>query len=158
LTGNGFEQGATVTLGGTGVTVSSVAVNSYTSITFSLSVAGSAKIGDRTITVTNPDGASVTCSTCFAVSAAPALTSASPSSLAPGVKNVTVVLSGSGFKPGAAVIISGAGVKIVSAQVVSASEIKLTLTVAAKATAGARTVTVTNPDGGTARSKSLSIT
>jgi hypothetical protein len=158
LTGNGFEQGATVTLSGTGVTVSSVAVNSYTSITFSLSVAGSAKTGDRTIRVTNPDGASVTCSTCFAVSAAPALKSASPSSLAPGVKNVTVVLSGSRFKSGAAVAISGAGVKVVSMHVVSASEIKLTLTVAAKAKIGARTVTVTNPDGGTAQSKILSIT
>jgi hypothetical protein len=158
LKGNGFEQGATVTLSGTGVTVSSVVVDSYTSITFTLSVADSASVGDRTVTVTNPDGASVACSTCFAVSAAPTLKSASPSSLAPGVKDVTVVLSGSGFESGAVVSISGAGVDVVSTQFVGAREIKLTLTVAAKAKTGARTVTVTNPDGGTARSKILSIT
>jgi hypothetical protein len=158
LTGKGFERGATVTLSGKDVTLSSVVVNSYSSITLRLSVAGSAKIGDRTVTVTNPDGASVTCSTCFAVSAAPTLKSASPSSLAPGVKNVTVVLSGSGFEPGAAVAISGAGVKVVSTRVVGARKIKLRLTVAAKAKTGARTVTVTNPDGGTAQSKILSIT
>jgi hypothetical protein len=158
LTGTGFEQGATVTVSGKGVLLSSVVVNSYTSITASVTVKASAKAGTRTITVTNPDGASIACTNCLTIDAGPTLSTASPSSVAPGAKKVSVTLTGKGFQAGATVTVSGTGIKIVSVTAVSSTDIRLVITVPSGMTAGTRTVTITNPDGGTTQAQVLRIT
>jgi len=158
LTGTGFEQGATVTLSGKGVLLSSVVVNSYTSITATVTVKASAKAGTHTITVTNPDGASIACTNCLTIDAGPTISTASPSSIAPGAKKVPVTLTGKGFQTGATVSVSGTGIKIVSVTVISSTDIRLIITVPSGTTAGSRTITITNPDGGTTQAQVLRIT
>ncbi len=59
LTGSGFAEGAAVSFG-SGITVSSVKVNSESEITCTLFIAWRASRGSRDITVTNSDGQSVT--------------------------------------------------------------------------------------------------
>jgi surface antigen len=157
LAGTGFQTGATVSISGRGVTVGSAVITSPSSMTITLSVGARAKVGARTLTVTNPDGASASCSTCFNVTAVPRLNSASPSSLSPGAQSVEVVLAGSGFQSGAIVAVAGGGVLLVSVDVIDGAKIELTLTVASGAMAGVRTITVTNPDGGTVRAGILTI-
>jgi hypothetical protein len=98
--------------------------------------------------------------------------SASPASLAQGATNVDVVItgtsaSGSGFFDPAhpdfpnaiSAAVNGAGVAVNSVTYTDATHVTLNITVGGAATTGARTVTVTNPDGQNATSGNiLSIT
>jgi subtilisin family serine protease len=59
LTGSGFAEGAVVSFG-SGITVSSVNVNSESDITCTISIAWRASRGSRDIIITNPDGQSAT--------------------------------------------------------------------------------------------------
>ncbi|MCW2926221.1 MAG: hypothetical protein JWM86_189 [Thermoleophilia bacterium] len=72
ITGTGFVAGATVTVSGTGVTATVTGVTS-TQVTGTLDVIGSAAIGARNVTVTNPDTSSASASGAFTVTT-PALT------------------------------------------------------------------------------------
>lgn len=74
------------------------------------------------------------------------VTGTTPSSLARGVRQVTVAVSGSSFEVGATVSF-GAGVRVRSATVSSSTSIAAVVSVPATATPGPRTVTVTNPGG-----------
>jgi hypothetical protein len=85
-------------------------------------------------------------------------TSASPPTIAPGASNVSVVVtgtstSGSGFydtEPGInrmAATIDGGGVTVNSITFTSPTQFTMNVSVASNATTGARTITVTNPDG-----------
>jgi hypothetical protein len=60
ITGAEFAAGATVSLSGTGITVSNVTVESTTELTATLTIASGAALGDRDVTVTNSDGGSGT--------------------------------------------------------------------------------------------------
>jgi hypothetical protein len=85
--------------------------------------------------------------------------SCSPSSVTQGQTNVSVtltgsVISGSGFfDPGTnfpnrlAAVVNGSGVTVTSVTFSNATNITLLVTVSAGAATGARTITVTNPDG-----------
>ena len=61
--GSGFSRRISASVSGTGVTVNSIAYADPTHVTLNLTVSGSAPIGDRTITITNPDGQSATSAT-----------------------------------------------------------------------------------------------
>jgi len=158
LTGTGFESGASVSISGRGVTLSAPTVTSSTSLTVTVAVTAGAKLGARDVTVTNPDGAVVSCGGCFTVTPAPTLASVSPSSVAPGAKNFSLTLTGTGDQAGAKVTVGGGGVRVVSATVISSLQIDVTITVATSAPAGLRTVTIKNPDGGTVKAAVLTVT
>jgi hypothetical protein len=58
--GTGYSNRISAAVNGGGITVNSITFTSPTSITLNITVAGNAATGARTITVTNPDGQSVT--------------------------------------------------------------------------------------------------
>jgi hypothetical protein len=73
ITGSGFSAGTTLSVGGTGVTVSGVTVVSATQLTATLTIAAGAALGARDVTVTSTGG-SGTLTGGFTVAAAPSLT------------------------------------------------------------------------------------
>ena len=149
ITGTGFVNGATVTVSGSGVTLGVISVDSATSISTTITVAPSASVGARNVTVTNPDFGSATCSSCFTVHVAPAVTSLNPSSIGQGVSNKDIAVTGTGFVNKPNVTVSGTGVTVNSVTFNSATSLTVNVTVASNGTTGARDVTTTNPDFGT---------
>jgi phospholipase C len=137
LTGSNFQNGATVTFGGTSAT--NVTVVNSTSIT-ATTPAGST--GAVNVTVTNPDGQFSTVNGGFTyIDPPPALSSISPTS---GTSNggTTVTLTGANFQTGATVTFGSSAATNVT--VVNATTI--TATTPADPSGGAVNVTVTNPD------------
>jgi len=153
LTGTNLQDGATVTISGSGVTLDSPATFvSATQLTLTLSASGGAATGARDVVVTNPDGGSATCAGCLVVAPIPTLDVAptAPASRVQGVMSQSIVISGTGFQAGATVAFSGTGVTIDGTPTVGAGGTTLTTSVAVipGATTGFRDITVTNPDGG----------
>jgi hypothetical protein len=116
-------------------------------IVATLSVAGAAVAGDRTVTVINADGGKGYSTTAFAVSAAPTVTG-----ITPGVVNrggsAQVTITGTNFVSGATVSLS-TGVTLTDVQVVDANTITATVNVAA--TTGAGTARCWSPTRTSAR-------
>ena len=148
LTVNGanFQSGATASVSGTGVTVvSSTFVNSST-LTIKVRAAATAPVGKRDVTVTS-GGQSATCTACLTIHAAPAPTSTSPNQGASGT-TLSVDVLGSNFRAGVKAKF-GAGVTVNSTTRVNSGRLTASITISPGTTAGARTVTVVNPDKGT---------
>jgi hypothetical protein len=82
-------------------------------------------------------------------SAAPTVTSTSPSSRGQGAASQNITISGTNFASGATASFSGTGITVNSTTFVSASQVTANITIASNATTGPRDVTVTNPDAGT---------
>jgi hypothetical protein len=80
------------------------------------------------------------------------VSSVDPASYGQGAANKVLTISGSGFAAGAGVAVSGAGVTVPVSSVVVHDDTTITATVSVTAGAaiGARNVTVTNADGGSA--------
>jgi hypothetical protein len=155
LTGANFASTAKVTFPGSGVAPYQVTYVGPTQLDILVSVASNATAGPRTVTVTNPDGAKGSCTTCFSVSEGPTLASATPDRVARG-STQTVTVTGTGFQAGASMAISN-WVNVSNVTVVDANTIQATVTVPATTATGSRNVTVTNPDGGKATAAILSI-
>lgn len=163
LTGVNFQAGATVTFG-PGVNVISTVVDSPTQITVVIDVSSGAQPGPRSITVTNPGGQSVTLANQFEVTAAPSVTASDrrlpalageecvTGPLCTNVKNQRVNISGSGFSTPFTVVFGGVGITVVGVGLDSASAIWADVDVDEAADLASRTVSVINPDGGTATS------
>lgn len=157
VNGDGFQAGARVRVSGTGVAVSSATVTSAMTIDVQLSVGGSAPLGVRDVTVTNPDGAALTCGGCFTVSAKPTVASVTPSRRSLGLAHIPLTVSGTGFQPGATASFGGAGgVTIHRVDVVDATTMVLDVSTGGGGPGG-RPLTVVNPDGGRA-TKAAAIT
>ena len=148
IKGSGFSSGASASFG-SGVTVSSTTFRSSTELSARVSVEAGASTGARNVTVTNPDAGVGSLANGFTVNAAPNLESASPSSRGRGASAQTIAIKGTGFASGATVSFSGFGIAVESTSFVSSTELSVRLTVETSATTGARTITVTDPDGGT---------
>jgi hypothetical protein len=133
ITGTNFAAGATVTFGGTGAT--NVAVVNSTTIT-ATTPAGSA--GAVTVTVT-VNGQSGSLTNGFTYVVPPTVTSVSPSS-GTTAGGTAVTITGTNFAAGATVTFGSAA----ASNVVVVSGTQITATTPA-ASAGAVTVTVTNP-------------
>ena len=71
--GTGFARHLSAAVSGTGITVNSVSYTDATHLTLNVTAAGNAAPGTRTITVTNPDGQSVTSSGIFSVEGTPVI-------------------------------------------------------------------------------------
>ena len=147
LTGTDFVVGATtVTVGGTGVTVTNVVVGSSTSLTANFVLDPSAAVGPRTVTVTTAGGTSA--SQAFTINPPPpTLTGVTPNQGTLGT-TVAVTLTGTDFVVGATTVnVDGAGVTVTNVIVVSPTSLTASIVVDAVAATGARTVTVRTPGG-----------
>jgi hypothetical protein len=151
FTGTNFVVGGTtVTVSGANVTVNSVTVNSATSLTANLTVAGTATIGARDITVTNPDTSSSSKVGALTINTRPTITSVSPANGRPGDANKVVTITGTGFTNGAPLAASfgSAGITVNSTTFVSATQITANISIDSAATASNGTVSVINGDYG----------
>ena len=111
VTGTNFQAGATVAFSGSGITVNSVAFNSASSLTVNLNISGSATLGARDVTVTNPDAGTFTLNNGFTVNSGPGVTTLSPASLPQGATNAIVFVNGSNFTiGGGSSVFSGTGI------------------------------------------------
>ena len=147
VTGTGFASGTglAAAFSGTGITVVSTTYGSPTQVTAVISIASSAAVGLRDVTVTNPDAGIGTKTGAFTVSVAPTLTSVSPSTLPQGATNRDLTITGNNFVTGATVSIAGAGVTVNSTAYNSATQLAANVTITASAYQGGHNVTVTNP-------------
>jgi hypothetical protein len=146
VTGANFDGGAKVSFAGTGVAVVSQSRIDDGQIVATLSIAGAATPGARTVSVVNSDGGRGSCASCFTVNAAPTITSITPSTLSRG-SSYQITIIGTNFVPGATVSLS-TGVTLTDVTVVNANTITATATVSPTTGTGNRTVLVTNPDLG----------
>ena len=138
ITGTGFLDGATVTIKGVSASVEKVDASGKT-ITATTGAVGTAGVGS--IVVTNPGGLASTLSEGFTYLApAPTVTSVTPTT-GPLAGGTAITITGTGFTTGATVTLGGTAATAVT--VTSATTI--TATTPAR-TAGAVTLTVTNPD------------
>jgi DNA-binding beta-propeller fold protein YncE len=136
VTGTGFVNGATLTLGGAPAT--SVVVVDSTTITAVTPAHGAGAVA---VTVTNPDTQSGTLASGFTYGAAPTVTRVAPNS-GRTTGGSAIAITGTGFMSGATVTVGG----IAATSVVVASATSITAVTPAHA-AGAADVVVTVPGG-----------
>ncbi|HTA06458.1 MAG TPA: hypothetical protein VK774_08855, partial [Solirubrobacteraceae bacterium] len=129
IKGKNFASGAAVTFSGTGITVNSTTFKSSTELTANVSISSSASTGLRSVTVTNADGGADTQTNVFSVTAAPTVTSTSPSSRCQGASSQTVTIKGSGFVSGAAASFSGSGITVNSTTFKSSTELRASVSI-----------------------------
>jgi hypothetical protein len=154
IVGTNFIQGVTSADFGLGIVVSSVTVNSPTTLTASIAIDPNTIAAARSVSVINaaPGGGKATLSFVFNVqNLAPTIASVSPASGARG-ENATVTITGTNFSAGSTTVDFGAGVTVNSTTVTSPTQMTANLSIPAGTTLGARDVAVTNPPpgGGTA--------
>lgn len=149
VTGTNFVNGtAAAFTTGTGVTINSTVVTSRTELTLNVTVAGGASAGPRDLTITNTDGQSGVCESCFTVNATPTATSTTPSSRGRGASSQVISVTGTNFLTGATASFSGSGITVNSTTVVSAEQLNLNITITSGAATGVRDVIVSNGDAG----------
>jgi RHS repeat-associated protein len=148
ITGQGtnFAVGTTQVDFGAGITVSNPTVTSPTAVNANISIASTAALGARTVTVTT--GTEVdTLANGFTVGTAPAsITSTVPVFGEQGAIISAIVVSGNGthFNQGTSVVDFGAGISVdPHVQVVSATSLLVRIVVDPNAATGPRTITVT---------------
>lgn len=141
LTGSNFAPGSTISLSGTGITVTGTSVVSSTQINATFAIAATAPVGAQKVTVTSQGR--VSNSVTFTVNTGLALTSIVPNSRPQG-QTVSVTLTGTNFAAGATIGFSGTGIAATNIVVVSSTQITATFTIAPNATIGPQNVTVTS--------------
>ncbi len=147
---SGLSRGQALSLGA-GTSTRSTTYNAATdTLTAVVDIAANAAPGTRDVVVTNvgQPGSTGTKVGGFTVTAAPTTTAIAPDTIGQGA-SLELTLTGTGYQEGATVALSGDGLSF-AITAITATEIKGNLDVAPNATTTApRSVTVTNPDGGT---------
>jgi hypothetical protein len=139
-----FVAGNTLVSFGTGITVNSVSVNSPTTISAIITIANTATVGPRTVSVTT-GAQSVALNNGFAVTATvPSLSSLSPTSGTQG-QSLAVNITGqnTAFAQGTTQVSFGAGIIVSNVTVQNALTLSAQIALAADAAVGPRTVTIT---------------
>src|SRR3954447_283564 len=157
VAGSGFDPAASLTFSDPGVHAANVVVaGDGSSLTANVTVDAGVITADAPVsvqvTVTNPDHGQATTPAGheLVIDPQPRITQATPSSVAAG-SSVPLQLLGANFLNGATLgAPNGSGLTLSNVQFVSAGEIDATLAVASNATRGAKTLTLANPDGGSA--------
>ena len=154
LTGTNFAAtGTSIAVSGTGVTVGTLTVVNSSTITATFTIAASATISTRNVSVTTSGGTSNTHT--FAVQG-PLLTSISPSTGERGT-NVPVTLTGSGLTSASAITVSGSGITVSNIAVVDDGTVTATFSITAGAGLTARTVKVVTPVSGTSNAVTFTV-
>jgi hypothetical protein len=147
--GSGFAVGdVQATVAGTGVTVTNVDVLDASSFIASISAAGDAAPGPRTLTVTVAGVGSGSLADAVTVDPAPTLTAITPSHVLRGTGRVRLRFLGTGFEPGMRVSIPGSSANGVATSVTSSTSASARVAFAATALLGPHSTTLLNPDGG----------
>src|ERR1700747_1147118 len=154
VNGTGYISGATVNFGSNpAITPSSV---TSTQIVATIPAVDIATAGAVNVTVTNPAAGGTSNAQTFTINnPAPTETSLSPASATAGGAAFTLTVNGTGFVSTSVVKFNGA---VKTTTFVNATQLTTAITAADIATAGAATVTVTNPAPGGGTSGSLSFT
>jgi RHS repeat-associated protein len=141
-----FQQGTTLLNLGTGITVSSMTVNSPINVTAALSIDPAAAPGPRAVIATTGTD-TVRLDGGFSVVAAgtPTLLSATPNSGMQGQNSLSVAIAGqnTGFVQGTTVASFGAGITVASLTVNSPTNATAVINIDPVAAIGARTITLT---------------
>jgi hypothetical protein len=157
LNGSNFQAGATVAIGGSGVSATGVTIVSATRITATFVIAATASTGAHSVIVTTSAGSSA--GQPFTVNASapvrPTLTSLSPNAATRG-STVSVTLTGTNFTAPATVAVQGGTVSVSNVVVVSSTTITATFHVSATAGRRSRDTTVTTA-AGTSNAQSFTI-
>ena len=157
LAGANFQSGATIAIGGTGVSASNLSVVSATQITAAFAISSSAATGARSVTVATRNGTSAPQS--FTVKSPvvgkPALTAIAPNSASRGA-TVNVTLTGTNFTSPAGINVQGGGVTVSNVAVVNSTTIAATFRVANSAARKSHNTTVST-SGGTSNAVSFSV-
>lgn len=145
--------------------VATVVAGSPTALTVAVTVpAGVPPSGDPggaflDVTVVNPGDQTAVLAEALEVTAAPQVTATDRQAASPLFQNVPgqqVVITGTGFlppttsPPDIGIVFSGTGITVDAVEYVSETQLLVTVSVADTAPFGLQTVTVVNPDGGTA--------
>jgi hypothetical protein len=149
LTGTNLTGATAITLSGTGITVSNLTAVNSTTVTATFTIAASAGLGARNISVTTPGGTTNVLTGAFTVTAPrvpPTLTSITPATGERGFA-VTVTLTGTNLTGATAVNLSGSGIAVSNITVVNSTTLTATFTITAGAATGARNISVTTPGG-----------
>jgi len=158
ITGLNFLPGASVSFE-QGIAVNSVNFISSTQLVVNITIDQNARVETqgRTVTVTNPDGSSGSLPDGFIITTtlpSPRITSVTPPSTGTRGSAVTLTISGTDFQNGATVGFSPGGLTISNVTFVNSNTITVDVTVPVSTvvvpTGQAFSVTVINPDGGTA--------
>ena len=151
MTGSNFAIGVTTASFGVNITVNTLTVSSPTSAIANISVAASAIIGARSVSVTNapPGGGTATLVSVFNVgNPTPTLSTIAPAGGARG-QTLDVVITGTGFVAGTTTLALGSDITVNSFTVTSFTQINASINIAFAGAVGGRDVTVTNgPPGG----------
>lgn len=139
-----WAQGTTTADLGAGVTVNSLTIDSATSAHAVVTVASSAPLGSRTVTITTGFEVAIG-SALFSITPPASIGQVSPTSAAQGAGPVQVFITGgwTNWQQGVSTVSFGAGITVNSLTINSATSAVATITVDPTAVTGARTITVT---------------
>lgn len=150
ISGADFQDGARVYFEGVGgLSWPAPVFVSSQKLTVSLSIDEESQTGIAKVVVVNPDSGRVELTDGLTVPAGPKVTSISPNRLGAGAIDTSLVIIGTGFKPGATVTFTNPGVHVKSVSVDSATQLTVIADVDADAALGGGGFTVMNPDYGT---------
>jgi Domain of unknown function DUF11/Bacterial Ig-like domain/Bacterial Ig domain/Bacterial Ig-like domain (group 2) len=141
-----FVQGTTIANFGSGVTITSISVNSATNLTAIINIDPAATIGARNLTVTTNSEAVVLRNGFSVTAGMPVLTLLNPNSGQQGQQNLSVTISGqyTHFAQGVTTATFGSGLAVVSMTVTSPTSATVVVNIDPAATVGTRNVTLTS--------------
>ncbi len=155
--GSAFPNRIAASVSGAGVTVNSVTFTNPTSLTLNLTIANNAALGNRNLTITNPDGQFATRTNAFMViNPAPTTTGLVPNNTNAGGPAFSLQVNGTGFVPESTATWNGSNR---TTTFVSPTRVDAQITLADIAVAGSALVRVVNvaPGGGTSNSQTFTI-
>lgn len=147
LTGSNFLPGATLAIGGTGVSATGITIVSATQINATFAIASTAATGAHSVTVSTSAG--VSSAIAFTVNASapkPILTSLTPNA-APRGSTTTVTIKGSNFTSPAGVSVQGNAVTVSKIVLVDSNTITASFTVSRSGSRRSYNTTVTTSAG-----------
>jgi hypothetical protein len=156
LSGTGFVQGLTTVDFGPGITLDSVRITGSGSIGAIITIASSATLGARDVSVTNPAPGGGTARLVDAFTVRPENPSPTVSDVSPETgqrrDRLDVTLTGSGFVQGLTTASFGPDITVNEVRVTGPTSLTVDISIDAGATLGTRDLSVTNPapGGGTA--------
>jgi hypothetical protein len=148
LTGNSLTGATAVNVSGGGVTCAITGTPAATTVTANCTIAASAGLNARNVTVVTPIGNTNTLMGAFTVTG-PMVTAISPTSHTRGGAAFAVTITGSDLTGATAVTFSGAGVTATGITAVNDTTVRANVTITATALQTARTVRVATPNGQT---------